>query len=380
MSKMNKIIITLAALLIIGLSFSAGLLFGLDNPYSQGTGPAIIDQAWSLILTEYIDQEVIDTEALSHGAIRGMLQVLDDPYSSFLEADEYSYLFYDDFQGIFEGIGAYIGVREGQLTIIAPIADSPAEKAGIKAGDIILEIDGESVENMSFAEAILKIRGPRGTLLKLLVTREGESEPFIIEITREEIEMASVRLEMKGEFAHITIIDFTERTGQEMGEVLRDIDENTTRGIILDLRGNPGGILGAVVEVASYFLDEDIILYTRDNQGTVSPINRFEVTPVIHLPIVMLVDSASASGSEVLAGALQDYDRAVIAGTRTYGKGSVVSIVELNDGSVLFLTTFRWLTPNQHLIEGQGIQPDIDLELTGEDAVQWAIDYLTEHY
>lgn len=379
MSKTNKIVITLAALLIIGLSFSAGLLFGLDNPYSQGTGPAIINQAWSKILTEYVDRDEINTETLSHGAIMGMLQALDDPYSSYLDAEEYT-ISSSGLQGSFEGIGAYVGIREDKLTIIAPIADSPAEKAGIKAGDIILEIDGESVENMSFAEAILKIRGPRGTLLKLLVTREGESEPFIIEITREEIEMASVRLEMKGEFAHITIMDFTERTGQEMGEVLRDIDEDTTRGIILDLRGNPGGILGAVVEVASYFLDEDIILYTRDNQGNVSPINRFEVTPVIDLPMIVLVDSASASGSEVLAGALQDYNRAVIAGTQTYGKGSVNQFIVLNDGSAIYLTIYRWLTPNQHLIEGQGIQPDIELELTGEDAVQWAIDYLTEHY
>jgi carboxyl-terminal processing protease len=309
----------------------------------------------------------------------GMLQALDDPYSSFLNAEEYT-IYSTDFQGTFEGIGAYVGIREDKLTIIAPIADSPAEKAGIKAGDIILEIDGEPVENMSFAEAILKIRGPKGTRLNLLISREGESEPFIIEITREEIEMASVRMEMKGDFAHITISEFTERTGQEMGEVLQNIDENTTKGIILDLRGNPGGILDAVVEVASYFLDEDIILYIKDNDDNITLTARMDVTPVIDLPMVVLVDSASASGSEVLAGALQDYDRAVIAGTQTYGKGSVNQFIELNDGSAILLTVYRWLTPNQHLIEGQGIQPDIDLELTGEDAVQWAIDYLTEHY
>jgi carboxyl-terminal processing protease len=376
MSKTNKIIFTLATLVIIGLSFSAGLLFGLNDPYSQGTGPAVIDQAWNEILTEYVDRDEINTETLSHGAIRGMLQALDDPYSSFLTADEYT-IYSSDYQGTFEGIGAYIGVREGQLTIIAPIADSPAEKAGVKAGDIILEIDGELVRDMSFAEAILKIRGPQGTLLKLLITREGENEPFIIEITREEIEMASVRLEMKEDFAHITITEFTQRTGQEMGEILQEIDESTTSGIILDVRGNPGGILYVVVEVASYFLDEDIILYTRDNQDNVTPMNRVEVTPVIHLPIVMLVDGSSASGSEVLAGALQDYERAIIAGTQTYGKGSVNQFIVLNDGSAILLTISRWLTPHQYLIEGQGILPDIELELTGEEAVQWAIDYLT---
>lgn len=375
MSKTNRIIIILATLVIIGLSFSAGFLFGQGDPYSRGIAPYIIDEAWSKILTGYVDRDEIDTEALSHGAIRGMLQALDDPYSSFLEADEYKIL-YDDFQGTFEGIGTYIAVKEGELTVIAPIVDSPAEKAGVKAGDIILKIDGEPVENMSFAEAILKIRGPQGTLLELLINREGESEPFIIEITRDKVEIASVRLEMKEDFAHITITEFTQRTGEEMAEILQGIDKSTTRGIILDVRGNPGGILDAVVEVASHFLDEDIILYTEDNQGNISPMNRFEVTPVTDLPLILLVDSTSASASEVLAGALRDYDRAVIAGTETFGKGSVLSVIELDDGSAMFLTISRWLTPDGHLIEGQGIEPDIELAVTGEEAVQWAIDYL----
>ena len=378
MSNTNRVIIILATLVIIGLSFSAGLLFGLGDPYSQGEGTDIINQAWSEIRTEYVDRDAIDTETLSHGAIKGMLQALDDPYSSFLNTEEYT-IYSSDFQGTFEGIGAYITVKEGKLSVIAPIADSPAEKAGVKAGDIILEIDGESVENMSFAEAILKIRGPQGTLLELLITREGESEPFLIEITRDKVEVASVRLEMKEDFAHITITEFTERTGKEMAEILQDIDGDTTRGIILDVRGNPGGILYVVVEVASHFLDEDIILHIKDNLGNVSPTNRVEVTPVINLPIVVLVDNASASGSEVLAGALQDYDRAIIAGTKTFGKGSVSQFIELNDGSAILLTISRWLTPDSYLIEGQGIEPDIELEVTGEEAVQWAIDYLTSH-
>ena len=379
MSKKNIIIITLAVLLGIGLSFSAGLLFGLGDPYSQGTGPAIIDEAWSRILSEYVDRDGIDTDTLSHGAIRGMVQALDDPYSSFLEADEYT-LYSSDIEGTFEGIGAYITFKEGKLSVIAPIVDSPAEKAGVKAGDTILEIDGESVENMSFAEAVLKIRGPQGTSLKLLISREGESEPLVIEIIREKVEVASVRLERKGDFVHITITEFTQRTGQEMEEILQGIDEGTTKGIVLDVRGNPGGIVHAVVEVASHFIRDDVIIYIRDNQGNVSPENRVDVTPVTDLPIVLLVDNSSASGSEVLAGALQDYDRAIIAGTTTFGKGSVGQFIVLNDGSAILLTTSRWLTPDHHLIEGQGIIPDVNLEVTGEEAVQWAINYLTEHY
>ena len=377
MSKTNRVIIILATVVIIGLSFSAGLLFGLGDPYGLGTGPAIIDEAWSKILTEYVNRDEINTETIGHGAIRGMLEALDDPYSSFFTADQYE-LYSSTFQGSFEGIGAFIAIIDGKLTIITPIADSPAEKAGIKAGDVILEIDGERVENMSLTEATLKIRGPQGTLLELLITREGETEPFIIEITRDKVEVATVRLEMKEDYAHITIIEFNERTGKEMAEILQGIDEDVAKGIILDVRGNPGGILDVVVEVTSHFLDEDIILHIRDNQGNVSATNRVEVTPVTDLPIIVLVDNSSASGSEVLAGALQDYDRAIIAGTRTFGKGSVGKFIELNDGSAILLTISRWLTPNHYLIEGQGIVPDIELEVTGEEAVQWAIDYLTD--
>ena len=160
MSNKNKVIAIIVAVLVIGLSFSAGYIFGLNDPYSQGVGPSIIDQAWSEILKEYVDRDEIDTQILSHGAIEGMLEALDDPYSSFLNPDEYA-LFASGFEGEFEGIGAQVAAEDGKLTIIAPIAGSPAEKAGIKAGDVILEIDGEPVADMSFGEAVLKIRGTK---------------------------------------------------------------------------------------------------------------------------------------------------------------------------------------------------------------------------
>ncbi len=377
MSKTNKIIIILATVVIIGLSFSAGLLFGLGDPYNLGTESSIIDQAWSIILSEYVENYKIDSEALSHGAIKGMIEALDDPYSSFLNPEQYT-LYSSNLQGTFGGIGAFIAIIDGELTVVSPIADSPAEKAGVKAGDVILEINGESVENLNLNEATLKIRGPQGTVVALLITREGEPEPFIIEITRDKVEVSSVRLEMKEDYAHITITEFNEQTGKELVEILQGIDESTTRGIILDVRGNPGGPVDVVVDVTSHFLREGVILYIRDNEGNVSTENRVEVTPVVDLPMIVLVDNASASGSEVLAGALQDHGRAVIAGTTTFGKGSVNLIIPLQGGSALVLTVSRWLTPDSHLIEGQGIIPDIELEVTGEEAIQWAIDYLTE--
>jgi len=262
--------------------------------------------------------------------------------------------------------------------IVAPFSDSPAARAGIRAGDIILEINGMPTSEMSLAEAVLKIRGPEGTSVRLLVLHQGETEPEAIEIVRAEIELPSVRFEMRGDIAYINITNFSERTNEELSSPLQSITEEAATGIILDLRSNPGGALEAVVDVASRFLKEGVVVNVVDNQGkrTALSVKPGEITT--DLPLVILVDSYSASGSEVLAGALQDYGRATIAGARTYGKGSVNIMRQLKDGSGLYITTARWLTPSGRLIEGEGLYPDYELELDGEDAIQWAIDYLEE--
>jgi carboxyl-terminal processing protease len=374
MSNTIKLIILLVTLVVIGSSFGTGYILGFNSPYHQVYDQVIIDQAWNEIFTEYINRDAIDTRTLSHAAIEGMIKALDDPYSAFLEPEEYEY-YSSDIAGEYEGIGAYVTAKDEQI-ILSPIAGSPAEEAGVKAGDILLEIDGEPVDDMDIADVVLKVRGPEGTTVELLIAREGEIQPLAIEIIRDIIETPSVRLEMKDDFAHITITNFAEGTGAELADILQKVDEAKTRGIILDLRGNPGGLLDTVVTVASHFLADGKILDVRDNQGKVTTYDRVDVTPVTDLPMVVLVDSFSASASEVLTGALQDYGRATIAGTTTFGKGSVNQLIELNDGSAIYLTTSRWLTPDGHLIEGKGIEPDIKLELTGEEAVQWAIEYL----
>ena len=371
MSNITKAAIILVTLVVIGLSLASGYVIGANSAYNSSL---TVNQAWNVILTNYVDRDAIDTQKLSHAAIDSMVAALDDPYSVFLEAEEYEY-YITSIEGEYEGVGAYVSAEDDQL-ILTPIAGSPAEKAGIRTGDILLEVDGEPVEDMAHAEVILKVRGPEGTAVELLITREGETQPLTIEIIRGTVETPSVNLEMKGDFAHLTITDFTDRTSQQLADILREMDEAKTRGIILDLRGNPGGPLDAVLAVTSHFLAEGKILDVKDNQGNVKTYSREDVTPVTDLPMVVLVDSFSASASEVLAGALQDHDRATIAGTTTFGKGSVNLLIELNDGSAIYLTTSRWLTPDGHLIEGQGIEPDIELELTGEDAVLWAIEHL----
>jgi len=305
---------------------------------------------------------------------------LDDPYTSYLNAEVYQ-LGLSNLEGEIEGIGAQVAIRDEQLTVIAPIADSPAAEAGVRAGDIILEIDGRSTSEMGLVEAVLNIRGPKGTPVRLLILHQGETVKQReaveeIEIIRAKIELSSVRFEMRGDIAYINITHFSGRTNEELLPVLESITEKEARGIILDLRSNPGGLLDEVIDVASHFLTEGVVVNVVDNQGEHTAL---EVRPgevITDLPMVVLVDSFSASGSEVLAGALQDYGRATIAGKKTFGKGSVNILRKLADDSGLYITTARWLTPNGRRIEGEGIAPDYELELEGEEAIQWAIDYL----
>ena len=376
MSKVTKIkVIVLLLVVSLVLSFGAGCALGYKIPPIPGQSFDTVTEVWNLILQDYVDKDNLDTSLLSQGAIKGMLEALDDPYTSYLDAETYQ-LASGGIEGKFEGIGAEVAVKDEQLMIIAPIANSPAAKAGIRAGDKILEVDGRSTSEISLAEAVLNIRGPKGTPVKLLILHQGESEPVEIEIIRAEIEMSSVDYEMRGDIAYIRITHFSQRTNEELSRALQLITDKTPTGIVLDLRRNPGGLLQTVIDVASHFLEEGVVVNVVDNQGKSSALTVKSTGVVTDLPLVVLVDSYSASGSELLAGALQDYDRATIAGTRTYGKGSVNVLRQLSDGSGLYITTARWFTPSGRLIEGVGIEPDYELELEGEDAIQWAIDYL----
>lgn len=376
MSKNIKLVLfSLLLLVILALAFGSGFTLGSQSSPGSSEGKAVLTQAWDFIFNDYVDQARLDDSALSQAAIKGILEELDDPYTSFLDAESFK-LGLSSLHGEIEGIGAQVGIREEQLTVIAPIAGSPADQAGVKAGDVILEVDGQPTSEMSLAEAVLKIRGPKGTAVVLLILHQNETEPVKIEIIRDKIELTSTILEMKEDIAHIRITHFSGRTADEMLPILESLAEQGATGIIIDLRHNPGGLLDEVISVVSYFIPEGVVVKIVDNQGEVTT---REVTPVhltVDLPMVVLVDGASASGSEVLSGALQDYGRAIVAGQQTFGKGSVNILRQLDDGSGLYITIARWLTPDGRLIEGEGITPDIELDLEGEEAVQWAIDYL----
>jgi len=371
------LVIGLILVAMLALSFGTGYNLG-RTPSGPSDGLEVVKQAWNIIFDDYVDRDQLDSNALSQGAIEGMIEALDDPYSSYLDAETHQ-LGLSSLEGEIEGIGAQVAIRDEQLTIIAPIADSPAAKAGIRAGDVVLEIDGSPTAEMSLAEAVLNIRGPKGTSVRLLILHQDETEPEEIEIVRAKIELASVRFEMREDFAYINITHFSGRTTEELLPILESLNEQEARGIIIDLRGNPGGILDIVIDVVSYFLPDGVVVNVVDNQEKHTALEVKPSTVTTDLPMVVLVNGFSASGSEVLAGALQDHGRATIAGSQTFGKGSVNVIRQLKDGSGLYITTARWLTPNGRLIEGEGIKPDHQLELEGEEAIQWAIDYLKSH-
>ena len=375
MPKITRFALSILLVVIIVLVFGVGFVLGGRSPSTQGEGLDIVGQAWNIIFTDFVDKGQLDSGELSRAAIEGMIEKLDDPYTSYLDNEDFQ-LGLTELEGEFNGIGAHVGIKDDRLTIIAPITGTPAAEAGIRAGDVILEIDGTSTEGMSLVEAVLKIRGPRGTPVTLLVLHQGETEPEEIEIIRDKIEVASVSFEMKEDIAYIRIAQFSERTDEELATALQSITEQQARGIILDLRSNPGGLLEAVVNVASLFLPEGVVVKVVSNHESPTTLTVQPDKATTDLPMVVLVDEFSASGSEVLAGALQDHGRATIAGTTTYGKGSVNILRQLSDGSGLYITTARWLTPNGRLIEAEGIDPDHTLELSGEDAVRWALDYL----
>lgn len=375
MSKRIKVILTLFLVVTLVLSFSAGCALGTRTASNSDLGRGVVEEAWGIIFQRYVEKDKLDAGQMSQAAIKGMVTALNDPYTSYLDARHYQVTL-EQFNGEFEGIGAYVEMKDEQIVIIAPIPDSPAARAGIRAGDIILKIDDNVTSGMSLEVAVLNIRGPKGTSVRLLVQHQGETQPQEIEVVRAAIEVPSVDLKMEGDIAHITIRSFSGNTDEELAKVLESTTQAGATGIILDLRNNPGGLLDQVVDVASHFIKDGIVLRVVDNQGKKTTLSVTHQDATNELPMIVLVNNYSASGSEVLSGALQDHKRAAIAGIQTYGKGSVNTLYKLSDGSGLYITISRWLTPDGRAIEGKGITPDYELKLEGDEAIQWAINYL----
>lgn len=384
MQRKTKLgLVCILSMLVLSMVFGAGCMLSLGTRTTapaptQGLNAGLMNEAWNIISRYYVEPEKVESAALNEGALKGIVQALDDPYSGYLNAEAYEFE-KSDMQGSFGGIGASVSVNKNKEPIIvAPMKGSPAERAGIRTGDIIKAVDDKATEGLSLLETISMVRGPVGTKVKLVIIHQDSEEPVEIMITREEINSTSVEYQMEDNVAYIRIYSFNERTNLEVNSALKNMDLNKARGIILDLRSNPGGLVTALIDVASHFIKEGVIITLRDNQGKTTSESVRPNGVYTTLPMVVLVDQYSASASEVLSGALQDYKRATIAGTATLGKGSYNSFFELSDGSAIYLTIGRWLTPNGREIEGKGITPDNILTQTGDEAIQWAVDFLNK--
>lgn len=323
-------------------------------------------QAWNIVHEQYVDQP-IDDQALMQGAIRGMMDALGDKQTFYMEPQVYESET-SSLQGEYEGIGAYVDTDGDYLTIVSPIEGSPADAAGLQPGDQVIAIDGEDMTGVAPEQARLKVLGPEGTDITLTVMREGEPEPLKFVITRQKITIHSAEGKMlENDIAYVDINTFGDRTTRELGDTLDNLLEQNPRGIIIDLRNNPGGYLSTAVEVSSEFIEEGVILYEEYGDGRREEHIAQGGGRATDLPIVVLINEGSASASEILAGALQDYNRATLVGAKSYGKGSVQNWVPLSDNQgAARVTIARWLTPNERQIDHVGLEPDVIVEMTPE--------------
>jgi carboxyl-terminal processing protease len=382
---MKKTFIIAIMLTIAVLTISAPLLgcdytfipSDADKKTLQDLPPEFLSesQAWQKLQENYVDQKQLDPKKIAQGAIRGMVQAVGDPYTEYYTPEDYQSTMIQ-LTGVFQGIGATISKKNNYIVIVAPVPGSPAEKAGLKTGDVIMKIDGKSTIDMNSDVAAQKIRGASGTKVVLTIGREGEKEPLEFSIVRSEIKMDYVKSEMRGQVVHITIQQFIVSTTADFKKALADAANNGAKGVILDLRDNPGGILTEAVEVASQFLSRGIVVKVVDKNGAESIQKVKPGGLATNLQVIVLVNAGSASASEIVAGALQDNQRAKLAGTKTFGKASVQNIVKLDDGSAMKITTAHYYTPNGILISGTGLAPDYPTDLKGDDLVKWAEGYL----
>ncbi|HXG15268.1 MAG TPA: S41 family peptidase [Calidithermus sp.] len=364
---MKKAFVIGAMLVVLTLSLGGSVASKSADGGGTYEQLRLFTEVLSIVQNQYVDE--VPPKELIYSAIKGTLRGL-DPHSSFLDPDSYREMQVET-SGSFGGLGIEITLRDDVLTVVAPIEGTPAHRAGLAPGDRIVKIDGLATKDMQLSDAVKRMRGKPGTKVTISVMREGWTEPRDFEIVREQIRVQSVRAhDLGGGVGYLRIRQFQEQTGHDVEAALDRFAKNGTKALVLDLRNNPGGLLTSAVEVAEKFIDDGkLIVYT---EGRVRNQNmRFSAhakKAYTSLPMVVLVNQGSASASEIVAGALQDYGRAVLVGTQTFGKGSVQTIIPLSDGSGLRLTTAKYFTPKGRSIHGKGITPDIVVEAPKEPA------------
>ena len=337
---------------------------------------AILPEIATILGEDFVEAAKARPELMRDGAIKGIFEALADPHSQYLTPQEYA-LSKGDFEGAFEGIGATVSKQGDFLVIVRPIPQSPAEKAGIKPGDVILAVNDENAMGWSVEQGVLRIRGKRGTVVKLKI-RHADGKEETIEIKRDSIAVESVSTDPPGgalkdaqgntvsDLAYIRIRSFTRTTPDEFQKAVKAAEAAKMKGIIIDVRGNPGGLLGETVAIADMLLDKGNVVTQVDRAGK-EQTSSARAGVITNLPIVVEQDEFSASGAELLAAALKENGRAKVVGTRSFGKGTVNHIRELSNGGAVYVSIARWLTPARVQIEGNGVQPDVAVALTPED-------------
>jgi carboxyl-terminal processing protease len=363
----NALILSLGVALGVSLSIGEGVFAEKDTVSGAASLPLdelhAFSEVFDKIKQDYV--EPVSDKTLLDGAIRGMLAGL-DPHSAYLDRDDYKELQVGT-TGEFGGLGIEVGMEDGFVKVISPIDDTPAQRAGVQPGDLVIRLDNKPVKGLSLKEAVDLMRGKPGTQITLTIIREGSEKPLLLTLTRDVIKVQSVKSSMlENGYGYVRITHFQANTGESMVQAVSDLKKQSSgklKGLVLDLRNNPGGVLSAAVSVSDAFLDKGLIVYTEGRTDDAEL--KFTATPGDVLngaPLVVLVNGGSASASEIVSGALQDHKRAVIMGQRTFGKGSVQTILPLGEGAALKLTTARYYTPSGRSIQAEGIVPDIKLE------------------
>lgn len=319
-----------------------------------------MDQAYELILNRYVEK--VDQNKLTEGAIQGMLSVLKDPYSVYMDKDT-AKQFTQALESSFEGIGAEVGMADGKVVIVSPFKNSPAEKAGLKPNDQILKVNGQDVEGLDLSKVTLMIRGKKGTIVDIEIARKGVKEPITLHVTRDDIPLETVHSSIKKQngkkIGYIDITSFSENTAADFKKELNTLEKQHIKGLILDVRGNPGGLLSSVEDILKQFVPKDKPMVQIEQRNGQKTSYYSDLTKKKDYPVVVLVNKGSASASEIMAGALKEADGYKLLGETTFGKGTVQQAVPMGDGSNIKLTLFKWLTPDGNWIHKKGIKPDV---------------------
>lgn len=327
---------------------------------------SLIEQAWTILKSDFVDQKKLDEKEMFYGALKGFVTASGDPYTVLFDPQT-AKEFEDQIAGAFEGIGAEIGLKEGLVVVVAALPDSPAAKSGLMSGDKIFSVDAKQVTGMGLDKVVRMIRGPKDTNVSLIIVR-GDEEPREVVITRDVIELKSIKWQFRDDgILKIDLMAFNVDTTDLFMQIVKEAKVKNPKGIILDLRNNPGGLLDTALDVASAWVQTDLVLIEKFGDGREIAYNGSKKSFFKGLPTVVLINQGSASGSEIVAGALQDYGLAKIVGQKSFGKGSVQAVKKLSDGSSLKVTIAKWLTPKGRSINDEGIKPDVEIEFTKAD-------------